>query len=61
MRGLSESRNKPSEVGYWKNFTSTEVSDFIEAGRNFILDVLRKKTTKIVKTFSSFKKYCSEF
>jgi hypothetical protein len=33
-----------------RNFTSTVVSDFIEASRNFILDFLHKKTTKIVKT-----------
>jgi hypothetical protein len=32
------SRNKLSEVGYWKDFLSQLVSDFLEARRNFNVD-----------------------
>jgi hypothetical protein len=41
-RRLPESRKKPSEECYWKDFHS-----FIEENRNFTLDFLDKKTTKM--------------
>jgi hypothetical protein len=49
-RRLKKSRNKLPEEGYWKE--SQLVSYFIEASRNFILDVLQKKKIqpKMVKT-----------
>jgi hypothetical protein len=44
------------------NFTMSMVSDFVEASRNFNLDLLHKKTTSNCENHKrSFKKYWFDF
>ncbi len=61
--GLLESWNKLCEKGYWKDLTITvQYSGFIEASRNFILDVLDKKTAQNCEIHRhSFKKHLFDF
>jgi hypothetical protein len=61
-RRLSESRNKRSEEGYWKDFHNSLVISLKRAETLFVVSPLDKKTAKNCENQKrSFKNYCYDF